>query len=73
MAGIWDKVTEVSSPSWTSVSEITTPSWSTVTVLNSITYKENYAPTPSIDLVNAWNLIDSKWEHFTYDYEDLII
>ena len=37
MAGIWDKVTEVSSPSWTSVSEITTPSWSTVTVLNSIT------------------------------------
>ena len=62
MAGIWDKVTEVSSPSW-----------STVTVLNSITYKENYEPTPSIDLVNAWNLIDIKWEHFTYDYEDLII
>ena len=81
MAGIWDKVTEVSSPSWTLVNKITTPnetpsmghSWSTVTILNSITYKENYGPTPSIDLVNAWNLIDDEWEHFNYDYEDLII
>ena len=81
MAGIWDKVTEVSSPSWTSVSEITVPTgdntddlfWSPVTVLNSITYKENYSPTPSIDLVNSWSVISDKWEHFNYDYEDLII
>ena len=73
MAGIWDKVTELSSPSWTSISEITTPSWSTVTVLNSITYKESSGTTPSIDLVNAWNLVDDEWEHFNYDYEDLII
>ena len=29
--------------------------------------------TPSIDLVNAWNLVDDEWEQFNYDYEDLII
>ena len=62
MAGIWDKVTELSSPSW-----------STVTILNSITYKESSGTTPSIDLVNAWNLVDDEWEQFNYDYEDLII
>ena len=69
MAGIWDKVTEVSSPSWTSISEITTPSWSTVTVLNSITYKESSGTTPSIDLVNAWNLVDDEWEQFLREYD----
>ena len=62
MAGIWDKVTELSSPSW-----------STVTILNSITYKESSGTTPSIDLVNAWNLVNDEWEQFNYDYEDLII
>ena len=73
MAGIWDKVTTITTPSWTSVSEITTPSWSAVTISHSITYSESSGVTPSIDLVNAWNLISDKWEHFTYDYEDLII
>mgnify|MGYP003674711638 FL=1 len=81
MAGIWDKVTTITTPLWTSISKITVPTgdntddlfWSPVTILNSITYKESSGTTPSIDLVNAWNLIDDEWEHFNYDYEDLII
>jgi len=26
-----------------------------------------------MDIVNAWNLISDKWEHFSYEWEDLII
>ena len=40
---------------------------------DSISYDENYGPTPSLEEVNAWNLITDNWEHFSYEYEDLII
>ena len=69
----WSNISEITSPSWTSVSSISTPSWSTVTISNSISYDENYGPTPSLEKVNAWNLITDNWEHFSYEYEDLII
>ena len=71
--GIWNTVDKVTSPTWNTVSENTSPTWSTLTISNSITYKRNYEPTPSMDIVNDWNLISDKWEHFSYEWEDLII
>ena len=58
---------------WNEVDKIDSPLWESVTILNSITYKSNYGPTPSLDIVNAWELITSNWEHFTYEWEDLVL
>ena len=71
--GIWNDVSKVTTPTWSLSTSVTTPSWSQVTINNSITYKGNTDPTPSIDVVNGWNLITDNWEHFSYEWEDLII